>query len=302
MPPSELVQRLEGLYPGSKHAFDELAELASAERKFSEAVSQYRGYATLANASKCFFLDTVGELNTSIRPHLVAPLSPNHALLVELTVNAFKALRSAEISALNGYPMQGYAAIRNVYDNCINASAVVQGLTDFEKLAGVSPGMITDAKTAKNARVREEQRVRRLMDGRDCGLDINVVALLKKLDDLFDAETHGSRLSQTFSIGWLQGQEPLEVIPVFSENKVSLYMNRYLETAWLLHRLMPSLQPAGVGFSSEWLRKWQLLDESFMVAVMSLTKQLGKPIGEAFCIFVASKFPFNGATHFPNDI
>ena len=137
------------------------------------------------------------------------------------------------------------------------------------------------------------------MDGKDSGLSADTLNQLKALDDLYDAETHGARVSLSQSTEWLKGKEPLAITPMFSELKVTLFINRWQEVAWMAHRLLPLVQPAGIRLAPEWAAKWEALDESFETSVMSITKQLGKPIGAAFCEFIHTKFPFTSKSVFP---
>ncbi|MEI9898911.1 MAG: nucleotidyl transferase AbiEii/AbiGii toxin family protein [Hyphomicrobium sp.] len=298
MTPAEFVERLTRLATENGTPFARLRLLAEAEQDFAVAMGQYKGYAALTNASKCFFLETVERFNVEIHPRVTAPVSSHHALFVEKLVTCFQSLRAAELAALNGYPLQGYTILRNVSDICVHAAAALQGLTDFERLEGIFPGMAPDASQAKKNRKNEEHTIRRQMDGKDSGLTPATLDLLKELDDLYDAETHGARVSLSQSLGWLKGTEPLRVTPSFSETRVSLFINRYLETAWMLHRLLPSVQLTGLTFAPDWAAKWATIDESFEVAVMSVTKQLGKQIGAAVCEFVKAKFPFDSSRQF----
>ena len=66
---------------------------------------------------------------------------------------------------------------------------------------------------------------------------------LQKLDEMFDLETHGQRLLATESMSWLKGQGPLPVLPLFDEKSFALFANRYLETMWMVHRLVPLARP-----------------------------------------------------------
>ena len=299
MTPEDFVTRLEQLSEEGGIPFARLRLLAEAETEFKREMGQYKGYLALSNASKCFFLDTVERFNHEIRPAVPTLLASDHAIFFEKIVHTFQSLCAAEVAALNGYPLQGYTILRNVSDNCVLASGALQGLTDFERLEGILPGTAVDPKTVKNNRKKEEQLVRCQMDGKNSGLSTATLDLLRTLDELYDAETHGARLSLSQSTGWLKGKEPLAVVPKFLEFKASIFINRYLEVAWMAHRLLPLVQPPGLRLALEWAAKWETIDESFGIAVMSVTKQLGKPIGGAVCEFVRVKFPFTSKSEFP---
>lgn len=287
---SSLVKDLEEAF-GDLGA-TELGVLLNAERTHRLEFDKVLGFLTLANASKSFFLETVGELN-GIRSQIQSPLPSEHAFLMLNVVGNFRSLRASELIAINGYPLQGFMLLRNVYDSCVLSAAVVQGMTTFDKLAGVDETTAFDPDGARARRIKEERSMRRLIDGRDSGLSDEIRAELKSLNDLFDAETHGSRLSQSQSLGWLTGQSELKVVPMFSEKEASMFFNRYHEVAWMAHRLLPSTKPHGYTFSASWRERWALLDRSFSTMVMALTIENQKPIGQAIRTFVELKFPFS---------
>jgi hypothetical protein len=55
------------------------------------------------------------------------------------------------------------------------------------------------------------------MTGDRSGLPHQTLADLARLDELFDYETHGSRLSLAVAMGWMRGERPLIVLPKFEE-------------------------------------------------------------------------------------
>jgi hypothetical protein len=122
---------------------------------------------------------------------------------------------------------------------------------------------------------------------------------LSVLDVMFDWETHGARLSMASAVTWLKGREPLAVVPEFVEQSFALFMNRYCEVAWMVHRLLPLLQPPTVVLSDVWKEKWRTVDQAFETVVHSVTVQLGKPIGAAMVELVRTKFPFDESSSFP---
>lgn len=97
----------------------------------------------------------------------------------------------------------------------------------------------------------------------------------------------------------MKGQGALPVLPKFEEMPFTMFMNRFSEVGWMLHRLIPLLQVAEAPLSDGWRDKWQVLDESFAQTVESLTQQLGKAIGAAVVELVKVKFPFTAKHVFP---
>ncbi len=100
-------------------------------------------------------------------------------------------------------------------------------------------------------------------------------------------------------MGWMKGTEPLPVLPAYNQRSFAMFVNRYCEVAWMVHRLIPLVQPPSVPLPDSWKGKWRVLDDSFRVMVYSLTEQSGKAIGAAIVEMVTAKFPFNENMEFP---
>jgi hypothetical protein len=274
-------------------------DLFDNEEKHAQKCLQYKGYLALSDAFKCLFLETVELLNTECRPKITTQLSESYALFVPRLVHSFKSLCGSERLALKGYPLPAYALLRNIFDNLVMVSAVLQRITDFYSMDGIELEGKIDLKELKKKKKKTECDVRSTMTGARSGLSQATIDELKIWDDMFDWETHGSRLSLAASISWMKSQEPLSVLPEFLEREFAMFMNRYCEIAWMVHRLLPMLQPLEAPLGNSWHEKWRIVDESFEAMVSSLTKQLGKPIGAAIVEFVSKKFPFNEKSVFP---
>jgi hypothetical protein len=108
-------------------------------------------------------------------------------VLFEKLVQSFQSLRAAEVAPLNGYPLQAYTILRNVFDAALLASTAIT--------------------------------------------------------------------------------EPLPVSPVFSQFKASIFIIRFCEVGWMVHRLIPLIQPPVIMFAPEWASDWRIIDDSFKITV-----------------------------------
>jgi hypothetical protein len=304
MTPEDYVKRLESVVASS--ASDRLDLLASEEHNyFVAARDALKGLGALADAFNSLFLETVERLNSESRPKVKQQLSDHYPLFVPRLVTAFRVLRAAENTAFDGYPLQGYTLLRNVFDDNVLTAAALQQITTFYAIEGVDPKAKVDPKTPIDAsailgaRRRTEFAVTRVMVGADSGLSAVAREDLAKLNRLFDFETHGARLSLTHAMNWMQGRGGLEVTPKFDENGFAIFANRYCEIAWMTHRLLPQIQPPDAMFAGDWGDKWAILDDSFKMIVESLSTSLGKTVGSSFVEFIETKFPFNQARAFP---
>jgi len=296
----EVVSILRSMFPEAR-PFERLTQLKRLEATYGDEAEEYlAGYSALANAAVCFMLETCQETSQEEPP--TEDKMPKdglaYRLLVARNINSFHALRSSQISALAGYPFSGFAALRNAFDNLVNTCAVLNGMTTFHELEGIGKdGSVASGKALTKKRRDAEFSARKSMLEANSGLEQATVDQLKKLDVMFDWETHGARLSMAQTVDWIREGSPLLVGPKFVPDLFALFMNRHSEAGWMLHRLMAVTQLRG--YSAQWKKKWVFLDKAFKRAVESLTTQLNKPIGAAFSKFVTTKFPFDENSTFP---
>lgn len=289
----DAISELDGVpYKRAYLLFDE-------EEKHKRATLQYKGYLTLSDAFKCFFLETVELINTYTRPQIKDPLSEFYPIFIPRLTHSFKSLCGAERLAISGYPNNAYTLLRNIFDDTIMTSASLQKFTDFYSVEGVVPGKQVDIKSVKKLRKDTEYQMRELMTGNKSGLTTETLNELSKWDALFDFEVHGGRLSLAAAQDWMKGKDTLPVLPKFDEMQYAMFMNRFCEVGWMVHRLIPAIQPPNILFSESWAHKWLVLDDSFRITVNSLTAQLGKKIGISIVELVEKKFPFNPKNTFP---
>ena len=287
------ISEYEGISYGRAH------HVYNAEEEHANAILQYKGYLALSDAFKCFFLETVELINTESRQHVTQELSEHYAMFVPRLSQSFISICGAERTATRGYPYQGYTLLRNIFDNVILTSGALQEITDFYSIEGIIVSEEYNPDKSRRLRKKTEFAVRKILTGEDSGLSNKTIGEIEEWDKMFDYETHGARLSATHATDWMKGIGELHILPKFDETSFALFMNRFCEVAWMIHRLIPLMQIPDVPLSEKWREKWQILDESFEQTVLSLTEQLEKAIGAAIVELVQNKFPFSGKTVFP---
>jgi hypothetical protein len=300
--PKEFADRLKGLSIFEGRVFGRLRLIYEEEATYRERARNYKGYWALSDAFKCFFLETI-ELTNGQRSKVTEPLSAFYGLMVPRLVSAFRYTCGAEHLAEFGYPLEAFTIQRNIFDLLVLTSAALQKFTDFYKLDGLDETAPSetrlDFKKVVKLRRKTERAVISKMLGADSGLSQSAQDELAVLNRLFDNEVHGARLSFAGAAGFLKGQDGLSVVPSFVERNLAMYLNRAWELEWMLHRLLPLLQPVGIMLPDSWADKWRALDDSFRYSVNEMTAQLGKAIGAAFVEFVDTKFPFDASSPFP---
>jgi hypothetical protein len=298
--PKEFMERLESISVYEGKPYGRCILLFDEESSYGVRVAnEMSGYLALSDAFKCFFLETVERLNTECRPKVKTSLSEFYPIFLARLNNNFETLVAAERVALHGYPHQAFTMHRNNFDNAVLTAAAMQGFTDFYSIEGLVPGQALDEKSMKSLRKKTEFSIQNIMLGSNSGMSQASVEALRKINDTFDLEVHGSRLSLAKAADWFKGSAPLSIMPTFEPRAFSLHMNRYLEVAWMVCRMIPLIQPPEVPLSADWQDKWRVLDDSFRLSCDAMTIECGKAFGAAFIEFVQRKLPFTANTVFP---
>ncbi|WP_079433382.1 hypothetical protein [Zoogloea sp. LCSB751] len=296
----EFMDRLESISVYENKPYGRCFLLFEEESSYgASAANEMSGYLSLSDAFKCFYLETVERINTECRPKVKTPLSEFYPMFFARLNNNFETLVAAERVALHGYPHQAFTMHRNNFDNAVLTAGAMQGFTDFYSIEGLVPGQAFDERSMKALRKKTEFAIQDIMLGSKSGMSQSTVDALSKINHAFDLEVHGSRLSLAKAADWLKGVAPLRIMPTFEPRTFSLHMNRYLEVAWMVCRMIPLIQPPEAQLSADWPEKWRVLDDSFQLICDAMTKECGKPFGAAFIEFVQNKFPFTAESVFP---
>ena len=271
-----------------------LRAIATAENEFYAKAVQMYGYMALSKAFQSFVVETV-ELSSQWGGQGLRP-SATYGWLLPRLVSGFQTACGAQRQALAGYPIPAFAQLRNVFDSAVVSSAVAQRFASYNEVEGVEDGVPFDPAQSLRGRKKAEFRIFAKMIGAESDLSASTREELGKLNIVFDAETHGQRMSATQAMGWMRGEGPLLFLPSYEVMGYALFLNRYCEVAWMLHRLMPFVRPEGGVIPDQWRDRWNTLDNGFRQTAVSLSAEVGKPIGDAFVEFMDKKFPFEASS------
>ena len=283
---------------------EELAALRVEENAVAQELqSTLRGHWALMDSFHEFFARTLRTALISTGDRSTPPEQWWMMLLEFLT--ALHTWRAAELIFRSGYPPSGYVLLRDLKDRAFTLSTVARGITTFRDVHGYDAMAVDEGsigKEIKKLRKKEEWRIRDELTGRASGLSPETVAELGAWEELFHAEVHGARLSQTEFLPWMRGEEPLTFGPRMRELTGATFTNRAAEIGWMWTKLFPVLQ-VGEGFDSCWRNEWVILEDSFRYMVITL-KELKKPgldtLVDAMCELIATKFRFDTDTRFPS--
>lgn len=260
-------------------------------------VERFKGQFVLMDSFFGFFVETINKAVKFASLKKWPPEYSYYPLVLHYYVTIFRSFRAAENLLKSGYPLDGYALLRDLKDRAIFVGALVHGKTSFQKLSGVLENQFVTSITEKEyqrikkRRKDEECRVLNEMIRRKSGLPADVQKELEIWENLFHEGVHGSRLTFARDIGWLQGKRPLSLGPIPDEGSIAPYINRASEIGWLFLRTFPFLQLEPNAFGKEWREKWTVLDDSFLIMIQALEKA-GKKIGQAIPVLVNMKFTF----------
>ena len=301
---AEWQRRLEKYFMVGGVTGNSLIPVLTMESDFGRyVVVRFHGQFVLMDSFFEFFIDTIDKAVKLARLKKLPSEYSTYPLVLHYYITIFRSFRAAENLLKCGYPLDGYALLRDLKDRAIFVGALAHGKTSFQKLLGVleeqSVTPITDEEYRRITKRRkgEECRVLNEMIRKNSGLPADVRKELQIWENLFHEEVHGSKLTFSIDIGWLQGTQALSLGPVPNDKSVAVYINRASEIGWLYLRTFPFLQLEPNAFGKEWREKWVVLDDSFRIMIQSLTK-LGKKIGEVFPALVNAKFTFPEDLHY----
>lgn len=276
-----------------------LNTVADAESAFRASAAAFKGYGAICDSFRCIFIDSVLALNQETSAN--DPQVSKDFLWVLLRItDSFHWLSAAERQAFDGYPFPALSQLRNIFDSSVVTAAAAQKIVTSAEADGLGPDPSEqDPALVRKRRKQAERRVEDAMLGALSGLSAETRTELAKINDLFDLETHGHRLTATRSHEWLLGKGPLRVLPHFTEFQFGAFLCRHIETMWMIHRLLPLLRLPSLASNAHFKSHWDALDGQFHRSSLGLAEQVGKPIGLAIIEFVTTKFPFSADSRLP---
>lgn len=296
MTTEQVLDRLDKVFSSEGIIGARLIPILEKERQNEEiAEAKFRGFRWLTDSFFDFYLETIKAAEVCcLSKGLPQQLSCYPSVFLKFVVN-FWSFRAGDVLYRNGYPLDGYALLRDLKDQAIAFAAIHAGISSYRALEGVAPeenASETDLEKMRQRRMAEERRVMKLFFGQPSGLSEEVRGHLDGWNSLFHLEVHGSRLTFYSSGGdWLSGRTRLPLVPSPSQDDMVMYVNRGLEIQWMFVRLLPFLQTIPDAFGSAWAGKWTVLDETYRIFIERLSQNNQKPHFQAFIDFIDAKFP-----------
>ena len=258
--------------------------------------SSFKGYEVIINAFQEFFAESLEFAYSVWTLPDRKPTPPSYAEVVRWHLANFKNLRAALACFYNGYPLDGYALLRRLKESALCLGALLSGITTYPQLNGDDPALAPsnapftqkDMQNMRERRKKEERRILRIMIRKESGLPPDVLEELGSWEDFFHLEVHGSRLTRFIDI---RSNKPNSLAPAYDKMTCAMFLNRFSEICWMLHRTLPILQLSYRRFDDHWLRRWNLLDANFIESEGGLAAMEKKLAGD-FITFMNIKFGF----------
>lgn len=299
---AEWQKRLEDTFSTDNIIGKRLMTIINMEKAYGQCVVQkFRGYRVLTDSFFDFYMETLQVASDWLQVHDISHDAPSYPTVFLLYVVNFRSLRAVENLFLCGYPIDGYALLRDVKDRAIFIGAIMNRLSSFNALyigkratgEGTEPFTRKEYEKIREQRKKEEHVVLNQMLRSKSGLSKEHVTEIRQWEQLFHEEVHGSRFTYFMEGGpWLKGERNLLLGPLPKDSTISMYINRSNEICWMLLRTLPFLQLKPGAFGKDWARKWVILDDSFRFAEESLGK-MNKKIAWAVIELIEQKFRFS---------
>ena len=273
-----------------------LLEIYDQEKACGEYFANtFHGQVVLIDSFQSFYIETIKNAFDWVNANGWPEDCENYSQILFYYIITFRSFRACENLLLNGYPLDGYALLRDLKDRSIFLAGIAHNITTFPALfgyEGITSITAEEYPEIKRRRKKEEYRVLNIMIRKGSRLPDKTITELELWEQLFNEEVHGSKFSFFTEVrDWIE-KKSLTIGPSPTESSMAMYMNRACEIGWLLVRLLPYLQIEKNAFGDSWAEKHYVLDDSFRYMQMGLSKK-GKKIGDAFIKFVDEKFSFN---------
>lgn len=284
-----------------------ILSLIEREKTYGEFVeNEFRGYSILSHSFLEFYANSMEFAASVWRDKKKRPTPPTYSETLLWHMGNFRNLRAIDILFRSGYPMDGFARLRILKESALYLAAMLIGITTYEKISGWD-GIMQNGKTLvekdmsaiRKKRKKEEMRVLNLMIRKGSGLPTEHLDNLKFWEGLFNEEVHGARLTQHFEHGpAVKGEETITIAPKPHQRSIAMFINRFCEICWMLHRTLPILQLKRNPFDEDWQYKWKLLDNNFKATLEEGLIKHGKKLGDSLKLLMNVKFAFGPSDSF----
>lgn len=261
----------------------QLLKVIELERACGEhVIATYHGQSVLMDSFQSFFVETLRTAEAWVAAHGWPKCFDYYGAVLLNYLTVFRSFRACENLLLSGYPLDGFALLRDVKDRALLSCGIAHNLTTWSATNSMEQA----------ERIRAERKVYDALLGDKSGASAEDLEAIRVWEGMFHQEVHGSKLTLMTEMSRLRDGAQLSVGPLPDDLQLAMYMNRAVETGWLFVRLLPYLQPAPDAFGPTWRERQRILDESFRFSEQGLA-DMGKPIASALIRFADRHYGFD---------
>jgi hypothetical protein len=231
---------------------------------------EFHDHRLLTEASFDFFIETLSAVASRIQQQ-GWPERKNYDGAMLAFVTLLRTMRAADLLAIGGYRLDGYAHLRGVMDQILPIVGVANGWTTFSGVLGFA-GYAKDRKWTeaefkriRQSKVKVEQEIQRKLLGPDSGLSQRSIEALRNWNWMFDKQVHGGLWALVSEAKFWFGRHDASVslTPRMIDDDDAMFINQSDRLHWMAHRLLPTLQVEGREFGNAWGERWNVLDAAF---------------------------------------
>ena len=126
----------------------------------------FHGQCVIMDSFQGFYVETIRNVLDWVSANGWPKDCENYAPILVSYVIAFRSFRACENLLLKGYPLDGYALLRDLKDRCIFLAGIAHNKTTFPALfghEGIKSSTVEDFSKIKKQRQKEEQRILNLI-------------------------------------------------------------------------------------------------------------------------------------------
>lgn len=293
-------QKLEATFPVKYVAIASTAE----KKTGATFMDRYRGHRALTDGFMEFFGETLHSQWQYNNARGWPQNTPHYVPCLMMYLTLFRVIRTSEVLSANGYSLGAYAIQRTIKDQLFILCAAANNMAAFDELfgwKGMGAGEWSQQQKADQILMRQkiENKIKSKVIGKRSELTADSQGQLERWDRMFNLEVHRSLFS------WARAGQRLVVDkdvafalgPQADDLADAMFMNRSMELNWIALRLLPYMRRPETPRSDDWIRQWDLLDESFRFMFDGFN-ELGKKIAPAYLEMLEAKLKFDSATYF----
>jgi len=225
---AEWQKRLEDNFTVGDVVGGHLVEIINLENSCGQIFTNtFHGQSVAIDSFQSFFVETIRMALRWISNNSWPKDSPCYPMILMYYVVMFRGFRACENLLIKGYPLEGYALLRDLKDRAIFLAGIAHNITTLPSMLGQAASKDLsweEYKKVKFKRQKEEARVLSRMIRDKSGMPDLIQKELEIWEQLFNEEIHGSKLTFSTELAdWINKKSPLSIGPTPKTLPMTMY-------------------------------------------------------------------------------